>query len=226
MLRHREQHSQQADQPSEALTRRTILLVRHGESASNAGGITMPHALIPLTELGREQALDLAEHLPASPSRLLSSPFLRAMDTALPYSERTGLVVQPEPLLQEFDMIDPALIAGMDQMQRRPIADAHWAEGDPDKQLGDQAETFRFFHDRVRRFLDDLAPSLPHGTVCFGHGIWIGMVAWQLLGFSVDGQGMRQFRRFQSGLPLPNGAVYALRELAVGAWSIRLSTLP
>ena len=75
-------------------------------------------------------------------------------------------------------------------------------------------------------FLDDLAPSLPHGTVCFGHGIWIGMVAWQLLGFSVDGQGMRQFRRFQSGLPLPNGAVYALRELAVGAWSIRLSTLP
>lgn len=206
---------------------RRIFLVRHGESASNAGGITMPHALIPLTGVGRYQAMELVGCLPASPTRLLASPFLRAMDTARPYAERTGLAIEPEPLLQEFDMIDPALIAGMDQVQRRPIADAHWADGDPDKQLGIQAESFRGFHGRVHRFLDEVAPTLPNGTVCFGHGIWIGMAAWQLLGFtSVDSQTMRQFRRFQSGLPLPNGVVYQLVELAPGAWAMRVHHLP
>jgi len=34
-------------------------------------------------------------------------------------------------LLQQFDMVDPVLIAGVDQAQRRSIADAFWKEGDP-----------------------------------------------------------------------------------------------
>lgn len=35
---------------------RSIYLVHHGESVSNAGCMTMPHALIPPTEAGRKQA--------------------------------------------------------------------------------------------------------------------------------------------------------------------------
>lgn len=211
------------------MTLRTVFLVRHGESSSNAGGVTMPHALIPLTALGRQQAIDLVERLPARPVhpvRVFASPFVRAMDTAKPYAERMGVSVELEPLLQEFDMIDPALIAGMDQAQRRPIADAFWQLADPDKRMGDQAETFRAFAGRVSSFLADRLPSLPDGTVCFGHGIWIGMAAWQLLGFSaLDSDAMRQFRRFQNGMPLANGIVYRLVELAPGAWALRANSL-
>mgnify|MGYP000978859388 FL=1 len=189
----------------------------------------MPHALIPLTALGRQQAIDLVERLPARPVhpvRVFASPFVRAMDTAKPYAERMGVSVELEPLLQEFDMIDPALIAGMDQAQRRPIADAFWQLADPDKRMGDQAETFRAFAGRVSSFLADRLPSLPDGTVCFGHGIWIGMAAWQLLGFSaLDSDAMRQFRRFQNGMPLANGIVYRLVELAPGAWALRANSL-
>ena len=130
--------------------------------------------------------------------------------------------VELEPLLQEFDMIDPALIAGMDQTQRRPLAEGFWRAADPDTRMGDQAETFRAFAGRVALFLADRLPTLPDRTVCFGHGIWIGMAAWQLLGFTaVNNQTMRQFRRFQPGLPLPNGVVYRLVELAPGAWAFR-----
>jgi broad specificity phosphatase PhoE len=208
------------------LTLRSVFLVRHGESSSNAGGVTMPHAIIPLTALGRQQAIDLVERLPAAPARVLASSFVRAMDTAKPYAERSDVSIELEPLLQEFDMIDPALIAGMDQVQRRPVADAFWQQADPDKRMGDQAETFREFAGRVSSFLADRLPSLPDGTVCFGHGIWIGMAAWQLLGFSVlDGDAMRQFRRFQFGLPLANGVVYRLVELAPGAWVLRAPSL-
>jgi broad specificity phosphatase PhoE len=208
------------------LTLRTVFLVRHGESSSNAGGVTMPHAFIPLTALGRQQAIDLVERLPAAPTRVLASPFVRAMDTAKPYAVRSEVSIELEPLLQEFDMIDPALIAGLDQTQRRPVADAFWQQADPDERMGDQAETFREFAGRVSSFLADRLPSLPDGTVCFGHGIWIGMAAWQLLGFSaLDGDAMRQFRRFQIGLPLANGVVYRLAELAPGAWALRANSL-
>ncbi len=201
---------------------RSIYLVRHGESVSNAGGITMPHALIPLTEAGRKQAEALSARLPAQPPRILASPFIRALDTAEPYAKRRQVKIEQEPLLQEFDMIDPVLIAGMDQDQRRPIADAYWKEGDPAKQMGEQAESFAQFASRVSVFMAERLPLLPDGTVCFGHGIWIGMVAWKLLGFGADTcDEMRRFRRFQTGLPLPNGAIYALEELAPAQWVLR-----
>ena len=89
-------------------------------------------------------------------------------------------------------------------------------------QMGEQAESFGQFASRVSAFLADRLPLLPDGTVCFGHGIWIGMVAWKLLGFGVDtSDDMRRFRRFQTGLPLTNGAVYALEELARAQWLLR-----
>ena len=46
---------------------RTITLARHGQSLANAGGVTMPHADIPLTDEGHEQARRLAGLLPDQP---------------------------------------------------------------------------------------------------------------------------------------------------------------
>jgi broad specificity phosphatase PhoE len=144
------------------------------------------------------------------------------MDTARPYAEKAGVEVELRPLLHEFDMIDSTLISGMNQSQRRPIADAFWREANPQAKLGDNAESFSTFAGRVTAFITDSLISLPHNTVCFGHGIWIGMLAWQFLGFPVStSDDMRRFRRFQSGLPLLNGAVYVLRELAPGEWVLR-----
>ena len=182
----------------------------------------MPHALIPLRDLGRQQAIDLAGLLPGTPGGVLASPFLRAVDTARPYADHVGQVVELEPLLQEFDMIDPALIAGMDRVQRRPMAERFWEEADLDQCMGHQAESFRCFAGRVTSFLTDLLPTLPARTVCFGHGIWMAMATWQVLGFNTaDSQSMRAFRKFQLGFPLPNGVVYRLVELTPGAWSLQ-----
>ena len=96
-----------------------IYFVRHGESVSNAGGITMEHAKIPLTPRGYAQAIAVAGQLPAKPVRVLSSAFLRARETAKPYSERVGVMVEVQPLLNEFSAIDPSLLHGMNGAQRR-----------------------------------------------------------------------------------------------------------
>ncbi|WP_366512101.1 phosphoglycerate mutase family protein, partial [Veillonella sp.] len=42
----------------------TIYLIRHGESAANAGLKTFGTATIPLTPLGQSQAQEVPEHLP------------------------------------------------------------------------------------------------------------------------------------------------------------------
>jgi broad specificity phosphatase PhoE len=58
-----------------------LFLVRHGQTAANAAGLLLGRADPPLTALGGRQAEALAGALPR-PDRLLSSPLLRARDTA------------------------------------------------------------------------------------------------------------------------------------------------
>lgn len=103
----------------------TIYCYRHGESAANAGAAnagaaTSDPALIPLTELGHEQAQALAATINTMPDLLVVSPFLRAQQTAVPLQQRypqTQVVSWP---VQEFTYLSPAKSAGTTAAQRRP----------------------------------------------------------------------------------------------------------
>lgn len=83
-----------------------ILWVRHGQSTWNVldrmqGQTAHP----PLTELGRSQAARVAKTLTArSVTRILSSPMVRAQETAGIIADRLGLDVEIEPLLAEQDL--------------------------------------------------------------------------------------------------------------------------
>ncbi len=197
---------------------KTITFVRHGQSTANAGGVTMAHDAIPLTALGHRQAQALAAALHLTPARILVSGYSRTHDTARPFCNQVGMAPQVEPLLNEFSTISPALMQGMDGEQRRPLADAYWQAADPQKRMGMDAETYVEFDQRVSAFLHKL-DGLPDRTVVFGHGMWMGLLVWKLLGFaSADSLAMRAFRGFQLGLPTPNCAVYRLQEVAPGVW--------
>jgi alpha-ribazole phosphatase len=199
-----------------------IVFVRHGQSLANAGGVTMDHAAVPLTPLGHRQAERLAELLPREPSEVLASPFTRAQQTATPYCDRLGLSPRVHALAYEFHTFDPIVLEGMTGEQRKPHVDAYWQEADPTKRMGPKAETFREFETRVQTFMDESLPHLPDGAVLFGHGLWFGMLSWKLLGFRRrDGLGMKTFRRFQQGLPMPNGAVYHLLGANGTGWRIQ-----
>lgn len=198
-----------------------LLFIRHGESVANAGGITLPHADIPLSERGRREASIVASLLPASPSRIYCSPFLRAMSTAEPYSQRTGVPLIVLDELQEFSAIDPALLEGMSEAQRRPIADAYWAGADPGRRMGANAETFAEFHARVRLGIDTLR-TIEDGSVVFGHGIWLGLAYWMTeRNMASTPDDMRAFRAYQSGIPLPNCGCHRVSLDEGGAVRIR-----
>ena len=198
-----------------------IYFVRHGQSTANAGGVTMAHAEIPLSDLGRCQADLVAELLDVEPVLLLSSTYVRAIDTARPFSEKTGCPITPHPLLHEFSALDAGLIEGMVTAQRRPLADAFWSTADPDLRHGPGSETFREFSSRVAGFAGELQ-HLPQDTVLFGHGIWFALLCWKLWGFNAnDATVMKEFRRFQRALPMPNCAVYGLEQAGKGQWRLK-----
>ena len=196
-----------------------IYFVRHGESVANAGGLTMAHATIPLSPLGVAQAATLADLLDVQPSKVLVSKYLRARDSAQPFCDKVGHTAEVHPLLHEFSALDATALEGMTGTQRRPLADAYWKNADPGVRMGPQADTFLEFDARVAEFMAEL-PRLPNRCVLFGHGIWFGLLCWKLLGFSAaDSQGMKAFRRFQTGLPMSNGAVYVLEGSRTRRWS-------
>jgi alpha-ribazole phosphatase len=188
---------------------KTLYFIRHGESVSNAGGITMEHKAIPLTERGQLQANIVAESLELKPSVVLVSEHIRTQQTAQPFYDKHACETRIQPLLNEISCLSDELIVDMTSKERRPLADAYWNNADIHQRLGVSADTFIEFK-RVETF-KDVMDHLPHHAVIFGHGIWFGLLAWKLLGFEVtDSMTMKAFRRFQTGLPLANGIGYRL----------------
>lgn len=86
---------------------KTVYFVRHGESQANADGLIAGSKNdSPLTQKGLEQASATAEVLRAIPIDLIiSSPLLRAKDTAKRIAEELGYKdeIHTEPLLTERD---------------------------------------------------------------------------------------------------------------------------
>ncbi len=82
-----------------------LYLVRHGQSVGNERGVFYGLSDHPLTDLGREQALQAAEKLrEVSFTRCVASDLSRAWDTALICAEGRGVAVEADPRLREQDM--------------------------------------------------------------------------------------------------------------------------
>jgi broad specificity phosphatase PhoE len=78
-----------------------ILLIRHGHAGDRAGWSGDDH-LRPLTDRGRQQAEALVAALDGRPvDHLLSSGFLRCVQTLEPLGAARGLTVEPFELLEE-----------------------------------------------------------------------------------------------------------------------------
>ena len=189
-----------------------LVFVRHGESIANAGGITMPHPDIPLTALGQSQAQAIADCIGFKAASVLASQFVRSQETAKPYCLSMALPLEVDARLNEFSSLSLASIVGMEGTQRRRLAAAYWQRADPWFRTGDGADTFVEFAQRVAEFREAI-PQLPSRVAIFGHGIWLGMLIWQLLGFASNGSDdMRAFRHFQQKLPMSNGVIYRLNR--------------
>jgi probable phosphoglycerate mutase len=92
----------------------TLILVRHGQTAVNAGGRLQGRIDAPLTDLGRQQAAATAAAV-GPPARLVTSPLLRARQTAEAFG--VDAEVDERWVVLEYGEWDVAVREVMDQAE-------------------------------------------------------------------------------------------------------------
>jgi probable phosphoglycerate mutase len=197
------------------VTPKTLVLVRHGQTAWNLERRAQGHADIPLDDVGHAQALEVATRLVRlEPQALWSSDLRRAMQTADHISQATGLGIHADPRLREYDV-----------GARQGLTGSEFAEAFPD-----EAATHRGFStegvpgaesadDVVARMvpaLGDCFAALEPGQtgVVVSHGGSVRAALAAVLGWSVDHR--------ESLRPLPNCA-WAVLEQSSDAGHVRLA---
>ncbi len=105
---------------------RTLVLLRHGKAAS-ASRHRGPDLSRPLTDAGRERALDLAGSLgPYAPTRLISSPAVRCQETLAPLADLLGLKVSTDRrLIEDAPRAAVTALAREAMSRRRAVVCTH-----------------------------------------------------------------------------------------------------
>jgi probable phosphoglycerate mutase len=117
-------------------------LIRHGESESNAGLPTSDTAKIVLTPRGIAQAEYIAAAFTRAPSLIVTSPYLRAQQSAQPTIGRFPQARQEEWPVHEYTYLSLANRHNTTLHGRKPQIDAYWERCDPQYLDGDGAESF------------------------------------------------------------------------------------
>jgi broad specificity phosphatase PhoE len=175
-----------------------IYLARHGQTAYNKEGRFQGQQQVPLDELGREQAAELAERAAAYGfAALWCSPLLRARETADAVAARIGLQPREDARLMETDAGDWTNRSFADVIAEAPQLFASFANAEPDFAFPG-GESFVAQEQRVGAALDDVeAGDLPALVVCHG------MVIRAALSVRIG-------RWLPNGQRVPNGALVPL----------------
>ncbi|MGE4537825.1 MAG: histidine phosphatase family protein [Desulfovibrio sp.] len=185
-------------------------LIRHGQSASNAGHVTDYPDTIPLTDLGHGQAALVASCFRRAPRLIVFSSFDRAVQTATPLCERfpeTPVAVWP---VQEFTYLAPRRYMGTTRQERGEAVAAYWKRLDPRWHDGDGAESFVNFWDRLEAFMERAAGTRGP-VVVFSHGQFLRGVLLRVLSGPLGAQeAMVRFRALRQAITWPNAAMAVL----------------
>ncbi|MBI6721756.1 histidine phosphatase family protein [Pseudomonas syringae] len=200
-----------------------VRLIRHGQSAANAGEASVDHATIPLTLKGVEQAQSVARSFTHAPDLIVASPFSRAQATAMATAAtfpNTPFEIWP---IQEFTYLEPARCANTTVAQRRDWVEAYWSRSDPTFMDGAGAESFSGFITRAQSFLVRLGEHPAQDIAVFSHGQFINAVAWLIERKPQDicGQAMADWREYEIKNLVANGGGYILfRHVGADDWRI------
>jgi broad specificity phosphatase PhoE len=109
-----------------------ILLVRHGETNSNAEGRSQGRREVPLNARGREQAASAAQAVaPLAPAAIYASTAGRAQETAGAIANACGLEVATDERLLELDQGDLDGLTPPEMREKAPDFLRRWAGEDP-----------------------------------------------------------------------------------------------
>ncbi len=149
-----------------------LIIVRHGRTAANAGGLLQGRVDNPLDDEGRAQAEAIAATL-GQVDLVVSSPLLRARQTA-------------EPLGADIEIDERWIELDYGEWEARPVSDVSpddWARWRADREFAPPGgESLAALNERVAAACADLVEAARHSTVAvFTHVSPIkSAMAWAL----------------------------------------------
>jgi probable phosphoglycerate mutase len=190
----------------------TVWMIRHGQSMANAGRESTDPATIPLSPTGERQAAHVARVFDHGPGLILTSPFLRARQTAQATIDRFPSVRIEEWPVQEFTYLGRLHGRPTTGAERRPWVDSYWSSADPSYQDDDRSESFVDVHNRARQFLTRLSRQDAGPVAVFTHGLFTRIVLWTIMTGETtpDSDNMRRFLTFRTAYAIPNCSITEL----------------
>jgi len=159
----------------------TLFLLRHGESAGNAGRVFATRSLDPpLTETGVAQVTMQAEALSSVRfGAIYASPLLRARQSAAIVSQRCGLPVQVVDSLREVHVgiLDGKSIDDASTLALYEQVVAEWGDGQAEAGFP-AGETLSDVRRRFQAFLDGLGDTQDRPVLVVAHGVLFMAVVW------------------------------------------------
>ena len=143
--------------------RAEVILWRHARSEWNALGRFQGQLESDLDEVGRRQAVEAASRLAElSPARIVTSPSVRARDTAAALAAATGLPAVEDPRLREVDLGAWSGLTRDEVAVRFPEEYADWRAGRDITRGG--GETFAEVGSRIAAVVTEHLAALPDGA--------------------------------------------------------------
>ncbi|MES2225273.1 MAG: histidine phosphatase family protein [Patescibacteria group bacterium] len=145
-----------------------IYIARHGQNEDNANGILNGHRDLPLTELGREQARQLADGIQEAGyafDAVYASPLSRAYDTAQIVCDTLGMadpIILDSAIERDFGVMTGELVSDIERLCTPDIL-----KTDPIIYFLTPAggETFPMVLERAGEALEQLKADHPEGSV-------------------------------------------------------------
>lgn len=164
-----------------------LILWRHGQTDYNLQGRIQGQVDIPLNDTGRQQAQRAADDIAAlGPTRIVSSPLVRARDTAEVLASLTGLSVETDPGLMEKSFGTWEGLKAADIKKQWPDHYATWRAGGDLPQF--RIEGRRKTAERVGETLKAIAADAGKDDVIVvvSHGAATNLGATYLLGMDTQ----------------------------------------
>lgn len=136
--------------PNENTQKNTVIwFIRHGESEAHISKVAIHAEEIRLTKTGKRQAEEIIRDFPYPPDRVISSPYLRAWETAAPTLHRFPGIPHDIWPIQEFTYLGSLAGVSSTKNERHCLVDEYWRRCDPIYQ-DENGESFAQFIQRVR----------------------------------------------------------------------------